>query len=267
MINLNRLSNEVLSMPSPSSSNDLNLDFEKRATFLDYQLHLATSSSSVISPKCSNDLRIIDQRPQVAVLWTLTRARVNALRLMTYRSSLNTSEHAKLKPQYVQTLIETAKETVQLCTDTLKNEGHVGRHLRPTFRLITHIAIAFIFLAVAYDPMQYTQSCKEAFHTGFDMLRASTRGMRNLDDESWYSLKNLGQLADEIGLSTSCIDKTILEDGDDAMNVSSGISNQPEQNFHLDTSAIPVIDCAQDIAFWDFDLQTETSNFSWISRE
>ncbi len=182
-----------------SSSLDLQVS-ESEVGFLDYQVvqwHRNIPDSLKYTPSTGRES---PERTTKALhrLRIILYLRANQMRILIYRPVLHTARRIAENPNYAQTVVDVAKDTIRILTHTNQTTD-IYRTQQVCFHYFLISALAVLFLAVSHAPAQFSDVCRDEFYLALELVRGLSADSY-VSKRLWRSLRQLKVVGPRIGL-------------------------------------------------------------------
>ncbi|KAL2063126.1 hypothetical protein VTL71DRAFT_6198 [Oculimacula yallundae] len=198
MISYSRIGSKVWRSVCSFSPNPAPTMVPEDVGYLDYQvlqwqknipseLQLPSASAPQTSSRAIHRLQI------------LLYLRSNQMRILIYRPVLHSASSIQEHPNYADTVVELAKDTIRALTH-LNQTSDIYRVQQVCFNYFLISALAVIFLASCHAPVQFSALCRDEFYMALDLVKGfSTKSF--VSKRLWKTIKGLKEVGPKLGLN------------------------------------------------------------------
>lgn len=183
------------------------IDIKKEdISFLDYQIIQWQKS---IPPELQLPTGNAPQTASRAIhrLQILLLLRSNQIRIIIYTPVLHNANSIMENPQYAQTVVGLAKDTIRALTH-LNQTSDIYRVQQMCFNYFLVSALAVLFLASCHAPVQFSASCRDEFYMALDLVKGFS-SKSYIGKRLWKAIRGLKELGPRLGLSQDVGDSRV----------------------------------------------------------
>ncbi|KAF2089117.1 hypothetical protein K490DRAFT_72736 [Saccharata proteae CBS 121410] len=125
--------------------------------------------------------------------------RANQMRILIYRPVLHTATSIMEDVTHAQTVVDVAKDTINVLTHTNQTTDIYRRH-QVMFNYFLLSALAVLFLAVSHAPAHFSECCRDEFYMALDLVRGLSSNSY-VSKRLWRTIKVLKEVGPKLGLN------------------------------------------------------------------
>lgn len=189
--------------------------------------------------------------------------RANHFILITQLRSLASTRMAATRPRFLQALVKAANDNVSVCRNATES-GSIPTLLRPTFVHFLTSALSGMLLAATYNLAVYGLACRHPFEVGLEMLETWTHKPFGIDLRHRYSLANLRNLGQKVGISNNRTAEGPLVSDDSVLGPSAASSIRKASSSETNLEQIWSILADDDLVIGEMNVQMQPWDAAWL---
>ena len=124
--------------------------------------------------------------------------RANHMRIFLYRPILHSATSIMENPNFAQTVVDIAKDTVRVVTQ-LNQASDIYRTRQVCFNYLIISALAVLFLAVSHAPVKFSRQVRDEFYMTLELVKGfSTKS--HVSKRLWKTIKGLKEIGPKLGV-------------------------------------------------------------------